>query len=71
MIGWKQMEENKRLYPISEEVFNGKILPVIEESYIWKGRPPKVSHYKVFCGILCRLYRSNWEKNLNCFTSFA
>jgi hypothetical protein len=24
------MEENKRLYPISEEVFNQKVLPVIE-----------------------------------------
>jgi transposase len=46
------MEENKRLYPISEEVFNQKILPVIEASYIWKGRPPKVSHYAVFCAIL-------------------
>jgi transposase len=46
------MEENKRLYPISEEVFNQKVLPVIEGAYIWKGRPPKVSHYQVFCGIL-------------------
>jgi hypothetical protein len=47
------MEENKRLYPISEEVFNRKVLPVIEGDYIWKGRPPpKASHYRVFCGIL-------------------
>jgi transposase len=46
------MEENKRLYPISEKVFNRKVLPVIEGNYIWKGRPPKVSHYKAFCGIL-------------------
>jgi hypothetical protein len=46
------MEENKRLYPISREVFNQKILPVIEASYIWKGRPPKVSHYIVKCEIL-------------------
>ncbi|MDR1469799.1 MAG: transposase [Spirochaetaceae bacterium] len=46
------MEENKRLYPTSEEVFNQKILPVIKSSYIWKGRPPKVSHYSVFCAIL-------------------
>jgi transposase len=46
------MEENKRLYPISEEVFNQKVLPVIEGDYIWKGRPPKASHYPVFCGIL-------------------
>jgi transposase len=46
------MEENKRLYPISEEVFNQKVLPVIEADYIWRGRPPKVSHYQVFCAIL-------------------
>jgi hypothetical protein len=39
------MEENKRLYPISEEVFNRKVLPVIEGNYIWKWRPPKVSLY--------------------------
>jgi transposase len=46
------MEKNERLYPISEEVFNRKVLPIIEKSYIWKGRPPKVSHYQAFCGIL-------------------
>jgi transposase len=46
------MERNERLYPISEELFNEKILPIIEGNYIWKGRPPKVSHYMVFCAIL-------------------
>jgi transposase len=46
------MEGNKRLYPISEELFNQKVLPIIEDDYIWKGRPPKASHYQVFCGIL-------------------
>jgi transposase len=46
------MEENKRVYPISEEEFNRKVLPIIEEAYIWKGRPPKISHYQVLCGIL-------------------
>jgi hypothetical protein len=46
------MEETKRLYPISEKFFNQKLLPIIEGDYIWKGRPPKVSHYKVFCAIL-------------------
>jgi transposase len=45
------MKENNRLYPISEDMFNQKILPVIEGCYIWNGRPPKVSHYRVFCGI--------------------
>jgi hypothetical protein len=31
------MEENKRSYPISGEVFNQKVLPVVEGDYIWKG----------------------------------
>ena len=44
--------KNKRLYPINESVFNEVVLPVIEGNYIGKGRPPKVSHYKAFCGIL-------------------
>jgi transposase len=45
-------EKNKRLFPITEEVFNEKILPVIEGNYIRKGHPPEVSHDKAFCGIL-------------------
>ena len=34
-----QMEENKRLYPISEELFNGKIVPMIATSFgeNWRG----------------------------------
>jgi transposase len=46
------MKENNRLFPVTEDVFNQKILPVIEGNYIRKGRPPKVSHYRAFCGIL-------------------
>jgi hypothetical protein len=46
------MKEKNRLFPITEEVFNQNILPVIEGNYIWKGRPPKISHYRAFCGIL-------------------
>jgi hypothetical protein len=46
------MEENKWLYPISEELFNRKVLPVVEGDYIWKGCSPKVSLYQAFCGIL-------------------
>ena len=44
--------KSKRLYPINEKVFNEVVLPVIEGNYIGKGRPPKVSHYKAFCGIM-------------------
>jgi hypothetical protein len=28
------MKENERLYPISEELFNEKVLPIIEANYI-------------------------------------
>jgi hypothetical protein len=50
--GGRYMAENERLYPISAELFTQESLPIIEGNYIWKGRPPKVSHYKAFCGIL-------------------
>lgn len=43
---------DKRLYPITPEFFAAQILPLIEGSYIWKGRPPTVSHYQVFCALL-------------------
>lgn len=43
---------DKRLYPLNIKTFDKWILPEIEKSYIWKGRPPKISHYKVFCAIL-------------------
>ena len=43
---------DKRLYPVSQEFFTLIILPIIESNYIWKGRPPKISHYQVFCAIL-------------------
>ena len=41
-----------RLYPLSQAFFDQYILPLIEGNYIWKGRPPTISHYKVFCAIL-------------------
>ena len=43
---------DKRLYQLDRKKFEHWILPTIEESYIWKGRPPTISHYKVFCAIL-------------------
>lgn len=41
-----------RFYPLSLDFFNATILPLIEGHYIWKGRPPSISHYQVFCAIL-------------------
>ena len=43
---------DKRMYPVTPEFFRQTILPLIEGSYIWKGRPPRISHYQVFCAIL-------------------
>jgi transposase len=41
------------MYPIIEEVFNNKILPIIEKyTTPLGGRPPKISHYVCFCAIL-------------------
>jgi len=43
---------NQRLYPINKKFFQTQIMPIIQQSYIWKGRPPVISHYKTFCAIL-------------------
>jgi len=43
---------DRRLYPVTPEFFAQTILPLIEGRYIWKGRPPLISHYQVFCAIL-------------------
>lgn len=43
---------DKRIYPVKPDFFRKEILPIIEKSYIWRGRPPKIDHYTVFCGIL-------------------
>ena len=41
-----------RIYPITPEYFEDTVQPLIEGSYIWKGRPPTIGHYQVFCAIL-------------------
>ncbi|XVJ51560.1 MAG: transposase [Vampirovibrio sp.] len=46
------MSLDKRLYPLEDTRFLKEIEPLIQQSYIWKGRPPKVSHYNVFCAVL-------------------
>ena len=43
---------SSRYYPISEEFFDSEIKQIILSHQIWKGRPPKISHYQVFCAIL-------------------
>ena len=48
-------ERQDRLYPISEEVFNREIFPIIEahtSGMRLGGRPPKISHYVCFCAML-------------------
>ena len=41
-----------RLFPVTAEFFDKEIRPLIEEAYIWKGRPPMISHYPIFCALL-------------------
>ncbi|MCC8484169.1 MAG: hypothetical protein LN561_06505 [Rickettsia endosymbiont of Labidopullus appendiculatus] len=43
---------DSRLFPVKQGFFENEIEPIIEKNYIWKGRPPKISHYKVFCAIM-------------------
>ena len=50
------MERDKRLYPINEERFNELVLPIIEGSYIGKGRPPETSQYARFSTSCGRAY---------------
>ena len=48
---------DKRLFLLSPVLFQEEILPLIEEDYIRKGRPPKINHSHVFSGILGRRFR--------------
>ena len=43
---------DKRLFPLTRKRFDAEIKPLIENNYIGKGRPPKISHYHVFCAML-------------------
>ncbi len=53
---------DKRLYPISEELFNEKINSLIVNVYSAAGRPQKISNYQVFCAILYVLRTgSSWR----------
>jgi transposase len=45
-----------RLYPISRELFDREIQPIIiKETTPQGGRPPKISHYVCFCAMLTML----------------
>ena len=58
------MSRDERRYPISEEQFNKEVLPIIQASKRGAGRPPKVSHYTVFCGILYIMRTGNPWRDL-------
>ena len=59
---------DKRLYPVTKQFFNNKLLPIIESSYIWKGRPPKISHYQVFCAAMYVLRTGvSWRDLPKCY----
>ena len=40
---------DKRLYPVSQQLFNKDINPIIETAYSAAGKPKKISNYQVFC----------------------
>lgn len=59
---------NKRFYPVTEDFFNNKLLSVIESSYVWKGRPPRISHYKIFCAAMYVLRTGvSWRDLPKCY----
>jgi transposase len=43
---------NKRYYPMSEEKFKEHVEPLIIAGYKWKGRPPRIDHYQLFCAVM-------------------
>lgn len=44
--------KNTRLYPITIEDFNSKLLPILSKLHIKAGRPPNVSHYEFICATM-------------------
>lgn len=42
---------DKRLFPIDKDIFKEKIEPLIIAEYRREGRPPDLSHWRVFCAI--------------------
>ena len=43
---------NRRLHPVSRDFFEAHLEPIMQSSYIWKGRPPKISNYTIFCAAM-------------------
>jgi hypothetical protein len=43
---------DERLFPISLVFFKKVIEPLILKHYKRPGRPPKISHYHFFCGVV-------------------
>ena len=52
LIEKKNNKMNEGPYPLTEELFKALVESIIEKNYVWKGRPPNISHYQVFCAIL-------------------
>jgi len=57
-----------RYYPIKESAFDLQILPLIISYKNRSGRPPTLSHYDAFCGILYILRTGiPWRDMPECF----
>jgi len=64
----RRSPRDQRLYPVTPEFFAQTILPLIEGHYVWKGRPPTISHYQVFCAILYVLREGcTWRDLPTCY----
>jgi transposase len=62
---------DKRLFPITKEFFDKEIKSLVEKGYIWKGRPPKISHYHIFCAMLYVLRTGiSWRDLPKCYGSW-
>lgn len=61
-----------RLYPIEQNSFKSLIQPIIEKSYIWKGRPAdNKSLSSILCNIICIKEWNSVEGDLpKCFGSW-
>ncbi len=59
---------DKRLYPVSPEVFRKEVKPLIDSHYSAAGRPAKISDYQVFNAMLYILRTGNpWRDLPKCY----
>lgn len=48
----EKYKSNPKIYPISEELFNQEVLPIIKKYILPTGRPQKINYYVIFNALL-------------------